>query len=128
MEIEVVERLTTAAPAAVTVPDTGAFTSVAPALERTMLPDGEPAGAEALIRTETVPLAEPPLCVIVAVSPNVAPPSVDTSKSVGAVTVIFAVRAAPVALNVCAADAVPASVLKDVSELLALIVGLAVTV
>ena len=109
-------------PAAITLPDTGTFASVAPALESTMLPDLEPVVAEALIRTETVPLADPPDWVIVAVSPKVTP-SVATSKSAGAVTVISAVSAAPVALNVCVADAVPSSVLKGVSEPVVFIVG-----
>jgi hypothetical protein len=80
-----------------------------------------------LIRTETDPLADPPLCVIVAEPANVAP-SVDTSKSVGAVTVMSAVRAAPIALNVCAADAVPSIVLKGNSEPVVLIAGVAATV
>ena len=120
--VKLVAVTTGAAPADSTVPDTGTLTFVAPALERTTLPDFEPARAEALIRTETVPLADPPLCVIVAVSPNVAP-SVATSKSAGAVTVMSVVRLAPVAPKVCAADAVPAVALKGVSAPVVLMVG-----
>jgi hypothetical protein len=63
------------------------------------------------MRTEIVPLADPPLCVIVAEPPKVAP-SLATSKPVGAVTVTFADKFAPVTVKVCAAEAVPAVVEK----------------
>jgi len=87
------------------------LTLVAPVLDKTILPDFAPFKAEALIRTETVPLAEPPLFVMVAVLPKVAP-SLATSKSVGAVTVIFAVRFVPVTVKDCAGDGAPAVVRK----------------
>jgi hypothetical protein len=108
--------------APVTVPVTATFTPVAPVLAKVMLPDFAPFGAEALMRTETVPLADPPLCVIVAVPPKVAP-SLATSNPVGAVTVMLAVRFVPVTLNVCAAEAVPAVVVNDVKVPVVLIVG-----
>ena len=63
------------------------------------------------MRTETVPLADPPLCVIVAVPPKFVP-SLATSNPVGAVTVTFADKFAPVTVKVCAAEAVPAVVEK----------------
>jgi hypothetical protein len=85
-------------------------------------PETGPAEALAATLTEIVPLAEPPLCAIVAVEPKVAP-SLATSKFVGAVTVIFAVRFAPVTLNVCAAEAVPAVAVKGFSVPVVLIVG-----
>ena len=106
----------------VTVPVTATLTLVASVLAKVMLPDFAPLRAEALIRTETVPLADPPLCVIVAVPPKFVP-SLATSKSVGAVTVMSAVKFEPVALKVCAADAVPAVVLKDVNVPVVLMAG-----
>lgn len=64
------------------------------------------------MRTETVPVALVPLRAIVAEVPNVAP-SVATSKLAGAVMVISAVRFEPETLKVCAADAVPCGVVKE---------------
>ena len=48
----------------------------------------------------------------------------DTSKPVGAVTVTLATRLAPEILTNCAADAVPAQVLKALKLPVALMVGL----
>ena len=101
-----------AASAELTVPVTATVALVAPLLERVMEPDFGPSVAEALIRTETVPEDAPLLWLIVAVLPKVVP-SLATSKSVGAVTVMFSVRFEPVTANVCAADAIPAVAVNE---------------
>ena len=111
-----------AAFAARTVPLTATLAVVAPALAKVTFPEGDPSAVAAAIRTETVPLADPPLCVIVAVPPKFVP-SLATSKSAGAVTVMSAFKFEPVALKVCAADAVPAVVLKDVNVPVVLMAG-----
>ena len=80
---------------------------VAPALDTMMLPETAPAGAVALMRTETVVApSEPPLTVKLRESAKLVP-SVDTSKLAGAVTVTLPVKFAPLTVKVCAAEAVP---------------------
>jgi hypothetical protein len=97
--------------AGTTVPLTATDLLVAPELATPMLPLGEPATAEAAIRTEMVPEADPLLSLTVAVCPKLVP-LLETSKPVGAVTVTLPVRFAPLTVKVCAAEAVPAVAVK----------------
>jgi len=104
-------KLTEAAPTAVTVPLTATFADVGPLTKVTLADARVPCAVLAAIRTEIVPLTAPALCVKILLPAKVAP-SVATSKPVGAVTVTSADKFAPVTVNVCAADAVPAVVEK----------------
>ena len=105
--------LTEAAPTAVTVPLTATFADVGPLTKVTLADARAPSAVLAAILTEIVPLTAPAVCVKVLLPAKVAP-SVATSKPVGAVTVTSADKFAPVTVNVCAADAVPAVVVKPV--------------
>ncbi len=98
--------------AAVTLPVTGTRTSVAPVLERVILPDGVPTGAEAARRTKSVALAFPAVWGIVVVFPKPEVEFVEISKLAGAVAVMFAVRLEPDAMKDCVAEAVPLMVVK----------------
>lgn len=90
-----------------TVPLTATVWPVAPMLDTVMLPETAPAGAVALMRTETVVApSEPPLTVKLRESAKLVP-SVDTSKLAGAVSVTLPVKFAPLTVKVCAAEAVP---------------------
>jgi hypothetical protein len=84
------------------------FTLVAPVLERTMfwelyVPE---TAAFAAKRMRSEPLADPLVCVKVAVEPYVVPFE-ETSNPVGAVATRLAVRPAPETVKDCAAEAVP---------------------
>ena len=57
-------------------------------------------------RTLSVPLADPLVCVKIAVEPYVVP-SAETSNPVGAVATRFAVRLLPEIMKLCAVEAVP---------------------
>jgi hypothetical protein len=90
-----------------TVPVRATIRLVAPLLDTVMLPETAPAGAVALMRTETVVApSEPPLTVKLRESAKVVP-SVDTSKLAGAFTVTLSVKFAPLTVKVCDAEAVP---------------------
>ena len=65
----------------------------------------------------------PPVWVNVAVVPKPVVAEVDTSKPVGAVTVIFAVKLVPDVLKVVFDDAVPVMVVNAANVPVALIVG-----
>ena len=83
---------------AFTVPLAATVWVVAPVLAQVTLPLGVPVAVEAM-RTKIVVISTiPPLCVSVTDGPK-SPPSVLTSKSVGAVTVISAVRLLPLTLK-----------------------------
>ena len=84
------------------------LTVVALVLERAMfwelyVPE---TAAVAAKRTLSVPLADPLVCVKVAVELYVVP-SLESSKPVGAVATRFAVRLLPEILKLCAVEAVP---------------------
>ena len=86
---------------------------VAPVLDTVMLPEAEPTGAVALMRTEiVVASSEPPLTVKLRESAKLVP-FVDTSKLSGAVTVTLPVKFAPLTVKVCAAEAVPCVAVND---------------
>ena len=84
------------------------LTAVAPVLERTMFWElyvpGTAAFAAKRMRSE--PLADPLVCVKVAVEPYVVP-SAETSNPVGAVATKFAVRPAPETGKDCTPETVP---------------------
>ena len=113
--------------AGTTVPLTATDLLVAPELATPMLPLGEPATAEAAIRTEMVPEADPLLSLTVAVGPKLVP-LLETSKPVGAVTVTLPVRFAPLTVKACVAEAVPAVVLNAANVPVVLIDGGGTTV
>ena len=83
-----------------TVPLSDNVWLVAPVLDTVMLPDTAPTGATALMRTEIEDTSsEPPLGVSAREAKKFVP-SVDNSKSVGAVTVTLPVRFAPLTVKV----------------------------
>jgi len=81
---------------------------VAPVLANTTLPEGEPAEAEAEIRMYRVP----PALGRVAEVPQVES-SAETSKFVGAVTVMLSVKADPVTATEAEVEAVPEKLLSS---------------
>lgn len=121
-----VAPVTTGAPGVdeVTLPTTATNRLDAPKLDRVMLPEGEPTGAEAARRTKTVAEALPPDCGIMVVDAN-EELFVETSKLAGAVAVMFAVRFVPLTVKDCAAEEAPWVVEKSVRVPLVVIVGTA---
>jgi hypothetical protein len=97
--------------AAVTFPLTGTSTFVAPVLERVMLPEGVPTGAEAARRMKRELEALPPDWGMVAVEAK-EELFVETSKLAGAVAVMLAVKLVPLTVTDWAAEAVPLVVVK----------------
>jgi hypothetical protein len=91
-------------------------------------PSKLPLGAEAVIRTKIVVEATDPLpCVRVREAKKFVP-SVDTSKFAGASTMILPLKFAPLTVKVCAAEAVPAVVLKAASVSVTVTEGAGITV
>jgi hypothetical protein len=104
----VIERLGVALLTELPLAAVAIFTLVASVLERTMfwelyVPETPAAAAK---RTRSIPLADPPVCVNVAVEAYVVP-SFETSNPVGAVATRFAVRLLPEILKLCAVEGVP---------------------
>jgi hypothetical protein len=100
------------------------LTAVAPVLERTtfLVLYAPETAAFAAKRTRSVPVADPLVCVKVAVEPYVVP-SAETSNPVGAVATKFAVKLLPETLKDCAVEAVPYVVVKAVAVAVPVIVG-----
>ena len=114
LQIETAEPLVLPTITAVTVPLTATFFVVAQLDTSAIFPEGVPL-AEFVIRTKIVVLATvPPLWVKVKEPANPDPEEVETSKPVGAVTVIFDIKPLPDAEKLCSAEAVPKHEVKPV--------------
>ena len=96
-------------PPLVTFPPRAMVTPLAPVDERTRLPVSAPTEAVEAMRTLRVALALPEVCEMVAFEAKEVP-SVETSKPVGALAVMLAVKLVPVTLRVWAAEALPDTV------------------
>jgi hypothetical protein len=111
-----------------TVPLAASVWLAAPALDTVTLPETEPSGAVAAIRTEIVVDAADPLLWVSVREVEKFVPSVETSKLAGASTMTFAVRFAPLTEKVCAAEAVPCVAVKEANVPVTVIAGGGTTV
>jgi hypothetical protein len=111
-----------------TIPLTAKVCVVAPALDIATLPNTEPLGAVAAIRTEIVVDATDPLLWARGREVKKFVPSVDTSKLAGAVTVTLPVRFTPLTEKVWAVEAVPCVAVNAASAPVTVIDGGGTTV
>ena len=111
-----------------TVPLTAKVCVVAAALDIATLPNTEPLGAVAAIRTEIVVDATDPLLWVSVREVKKFVPSVDTSKLAGAVTVTLPVKFAPLTEKVWAVEAVPCVAVKTANVPVTVIDGGGTTV
>ena len=106
-----------------TVPLAASVWLAAPALNTVTLPETEPLGAVAAIRTEIVVDATDPLLWLRVREVKKFVPSVETSKLAGASTMTFAVRFAPLNEKVWAVEAVPCVAVNAASAPVTVIEG-----
>ena len=99
----------------VTVPETATFRVVPPVEAQVILPDGDPAALDFIRTNILVSVTAPPVCVRVRLLLYEPPTDVASSKPVGAVIMILAVRFAPLTVKLCVAEAVPEHVVNPLS-------------